>query len=389
MGSTLLNNMRIFKKNSEMISQVDMEEEKLILKNLKRKEFMGENQNENMLEIQINTSQNGSITNKSYKMIVDAKNISNNDDFSIEDDSNEDNVSDRSEERFFENNHSDYKAENYLNNCEIEPIAEEDGEESKYMPTPQKPITSKLDNMKAVECIKALKAKELEKRLDLEEVPENKTFKSADAQKPKATLKENKSSNMKNLPPKVPNRSSTSNENPKNEIVPGSYFRTSQKQIPSTTKASTVSDTPKSAAGTVIGAKAKPIKPVANDAKPSGEGEKPSVDSCRALVLYGTPTVSSMQKKQDVYKPDEVLPPWGIQSINSKNILSKRVTSATTRSTVTPRCKNLKRGKSSNSSKLAIQQDGVNKTHGHIQKDIKIRKNKASRSRQRKKTDTK
>ena len=93
------------------------------------------------------------------------------------------------------------------------------------------------------------------------------------------------------------------------------------------------------------------------------------------------------RNKQEVYKPDEILPPWGIQSINSKNVLGKRVTSATTRSTVTPRCKNLKRGKSNANWKLAIQQEGANRTEGHIQKDIKIRKNKLNRSRQRKKTD--
>lgn len=64
-------------------------------------------------------------------------------------------------------------------------------------------------------------------------------------------------------------------------------------------------------------------------------------------MLYETPTVASQQKKQEAYKPEETLPPWGIQSANSKHIAAKRVTSATTRSTVTPRANNLKRGKSS------------------------------------------
>lgn len=378
-------------EKSEEISQIDLEEEQQILRNIKKKEFMGENQNENLLEIQINNSQNDNSVNQTYKMIMDAQNITNNNnDFSIEDASSEDGEDENSEDEYFEDNNLSKGKETYLDNKEIEPIAEEDGEESKYAPTPQKTITTKIDYTKAIWNTKN-QSKESEKRLELYEkndVKENKTFKSADAQKPKATLKENKSLNVRQLPPKVPNRSSTSNENPKDGVVPGSYFKGSAKQIPSTTKASTTSETPKSFSTSNLN-KAKPVKKnTANESKLSSDGDKANQESWRALMLYESHTVASKQKKQEAYKPDEVLPPWGIQSINTKNVLAKRVTSATTRSTITPRGKNLKRGKSSASHKLAIQQDWVNKTEGHIQKDIKIRKNKGNRSRQRKKNET-
>lgn len=225
----------------------------------------------------------------------------------------------------------------------IEPIAEEDGEESKYMPTPQKPLTSKADGMKAIECVKALKAKELEKRLDPEDTMNNrieKTFKSADAQKPKATIKDNMSN--KQLPPKVPNgRSSTSNENAKTSTIPTSYLKTYHKAVPSTTKASTVAETPKSVANSVMSYKPKAQKGnTLNESKNSiDNGSQKGTDpaTVRALMLYETPTVASQHKKQDVYKPEESLPAWGIQRVDSKNINAKRTTSATTRSTITPR----------------------------------------------------
>lgn len=71
-------------------------------------------------------------------------------------------------------------------------------------------------------------------------------FRSADAQKAKATLQGNKSKMEKCLPPKIPNRSSTSNENPKENTIPGSYLKNYTKCVPSTTKASSTVDTPKS-----------------------------------------------------------------------------------------------------------------------------------------------
>ena len=183
------------------------------------------------------------------------------------------------------------------NNKEIEPIEEEDGEESKYAPTPQKQITSKVDS-KANYYSKPL-AKESEKRLEIEDKnnsKQNKNFKSADAQKPKATLKENKSMNVRQLPPKVPNRSSTSNENPKDGIVPNSYFKNSGKQIPSTTKASSISETPKSLSYGNIN-KSKPVKKnTVNDSKISSEEDKPNAETWRALMLYESHTVASKQK---------------------------------------------------------------------------------------------
>lgn len=232
--------------------------------------------------------------------------------------------------------------------------------------------------------------KEIEKRLELDENHDpkvTKNFKSADAQKPKATLKDTKNMTQKNLPPKIPNRSSTRNEHPKDGAIPPSYMNNYKKHVPSTTKASTVSETPKSinhgnASGT------NPIKKASlNDSKTSSDHEKLDPATTRALMLYETPTVASQQKKQDVYKPDEALPPWGIQSINSKNILAKRVTSATTRSTVTPRANNIKREKSSvTCTALVVKPDPVNKTH--VQKDIKIRKHKRNKSRQASKAAT-
>ena len=76
--------------------------------------------------------------------------------------------------------------------------------------------------------MKALKAKELEKRLEMDENSEKeakKNFRSADAQKQKATLQGNKNTIGKHLPPKIPNRSSTSNENPKESSIPASYLK--------------------------------------------------------------------------------------------------------------------------------------------------------------------
>lgn len=380
-----------------MVSQVDMEEEKLILKGLKKKEFMSENQNENLLEIKVDQSNdfqnNDDAINHTFKMIMSAQGIKNNQDFSIEDASSDDEGEEDEDEGQSDEDRetSEDKLENLLNNGEIEPIAEEDGEESKYMPTPQKPVTSKMDGNKAVAWVKALKAKEIEKRLDLDENHDSKVtknFKSADAQKPKATIKDTKNMTQKHLPPRIPNRSSTSNEHPKEGSIPSSYMKSYNKHVPSTTKASTVSETPKSfnhgnSSGT------NPIKKSSlNDSKTSLDHEaKPDPATTRALMLYETPTVASQQKKQDVYKPEEVLPPWGIQSINSKNILAKRVTSATTRSTVTPRANNVKRGLSSvTCTALVVKPDTANKTH--VQKDIKIRKHKRNRSRQTSKAAT-
>jgi len=130
-----------------------MDEEMNILQNLKKKEFMSENQNENLLELEVDQNIiKGDIQqeNQTYKMIINSQNISNNEDFSIEDDSDEgeEDESENDEPQKF--THSD-KYDNLMNNVNIEPIAEEDGEESKYMPTPQKPVTSKMESMKAVE----------------------------------------------------------------------------------------------------------------------------------------------------------------------------------------------------------------------------------------------
>lgn len=243
---------------------------------------MGENQNENLLEIQISNSQNDNSVNQTYKMIMDAQHISNNNnDFSIEDASSEDGEDENSDDEYFENNNISKTKEAYLDNKEIEPIAEEDGEESKYAPTPQKPITTKLDCAKAISNCKNL-SNEAEKRLEIYDkntTGQNKTFKSADAQKPKATLKENKSLNVRQLPPKVPNRSSTSNENPKDGVVPGSYFKGSARHIPSTTKASTTSETPKSFSTSNLN-KSKPVKKnTVNDSKLSSDGDKQNQES--------------------------------------------------------------------------------------------------------------
>jgi hypothetical protein len=134
---------------SEMVSDVDMEEEKQILQSLKKKEFMSENQNENLMEVDIiQNNENSPLTgkNQTYKMIMNAQNISNNEDFSIEDDSDEEEESEEENEQ----DPSESKYEQLMNNANIEPIAEEDGEESKYMPTPQKHVTSKIETMKAV-----------------------------------------------------------------------------------------------------------------------------------------------------------------------------------------------------------------------------------------------
>ena len=365
-----------------------MDEEMNILQNLKKKEFMSENQNENLLELEVDQNIiKGDIQqeNQTYKMIINSQNISNNEDFSIEDDSDEgeEDESENDEPQKF--THSD-KYDNLMNNVNIEPIAEEDGEESKYMPTPQKPVTSKMESMKAVEWVKQLKSKEIEKRLDSEYGSEKRTikdFKSADAQKPKATLKSNKPASIKNLPPKAPNRSSTSNDKPKENTVPTSYLNNYNKKVPSSTKSSSTIETPKSIAnhGNVSNKSKFMSKKSLNDSKMGSESDKPTSETSRALMLYETPTVASKQKKQEAYQPEENLPAWGIQSINSKNILAKRVTSATTRSTVTPRASNLKRGKSNqNCTQLAIRKEDSKGTH--TQKDIKIRKGKRNRSRQ-------
>lgn len=133
-----------------MISDFDMEEEKQILQNLKKKEFMSENQNENLLEVEVERNKQNSTLNgenQTYKMIMNAKNISNNEDFSIGDDSDEEEESEEENEQ----DPSESKYEQLMNNANIEPIAEEDGEESKYMPTPQKHATSKIETKKVIE----------------------------------------------------------------------------------------------------------------------------------------------------------------------------------------------------------------------------------------------
>lgn len=333
-----------------MISQVDMEDEKRILQNMKKHEFMNDEQAQNILEVNANDdSQNvaGESINQTYKMIMSNQNMNHND-FSIEDASDE-GEEDEEEGEGEEAEEKETYEDNYFSNVNIEPIVEEDGEESKYMPTPQKPVTSKMEGNKAIECVKALKAKEIEKRLEIEEDKSKieKNFKSADAQKPKATMKDNKNVPNKDLPPKIPNRSLTSNENPKGGIVPNSYLRNYNKAVPSTTKASSAAETPKSLPNGQVKKQAPPKKNSLNDSRNSSDGDRANPESCRALMLYETPTVASKQKKQGAFKQEETLPPWGIQSVNTKHVVGKRVTSATTRSTVTPRANNLKRGNSS------------------------------------------
>jgi hypothetical protein len=152
---------------------------------------------------------------------------------------------------------------------------------------------------------------------------------------------------QRHLPPKVPNRSATSNEMAKDGAVPSSYLKSYNKNVPSTTKASTVmSETPKSTMSGPVG-KSKPTKKnVLNTSHNSSEGGKEDPGLSRALLLYETQTVASKHKREEKYKPEEALPAWGIQAVNT-NSVGKRTTSATTRTTVTPRATQLKRGHTS------------------------------------------
>ena len=132
---------------------------------------MGENQSENLLEIQVDHEQNSdagnpfpnltklfkidilgdsSTVNQTYRMIVAAENIKNNDDFEIEDDSSKDEGDEEEPDHFQQPQDVNGKYEGLISG-QIEPIVEEDAEESKYFPTPQKEITSKLEGMKAIE----------------------------------------------------------------------------------------------------------------------------------------------------------------------------------------------------------------------------------------------
>jgi len=139
----------------------------------------------------------------------------------------------------------------------IEPIVEEDGEESKYAPTPQKPVTSKMSGSRAVECIKNLRNKELEKRLEIEENNiKMKNFKSADAQKQKATIKD-----PQNLPPKPP-----------------THLKNYNNKIPSSTKASSKGGIQKSFTSVKPG-QTKQIKNSVNESQNSSENGKINPES--------------------------------------------------------------------------------------------------------------
>jgi hypothetical protein len=131
-------------ENSVIVSQVDTTEEQRILHNFKK---IDQNPNQKFLEIQVNQSIDGANENQTYKMIMSHQNISNHEDFSIEDDS--DGEGEDSDNGIFEQEQKD-KFDNLLYDNNIEPIEEEDGEESKYAPTPQKPVTSKMQNNRAV-----------------------------------------------------------------------------------------------------------------------------------------------------------------------------------------------------------------------------------------------
>lgn len=353
---------------SGIISQVDMSQEELIMRNMRK--------NENKFEIQIDKSSKDSIVeeeNQTYKLIMSNQDASNHEGFSIEDDSEDGSDNSEEDEKYFDQWLTD-KPGNILQNINIEPIVEEDGEESKYVPTPQKTVTSKMNGNQAVEWIKQLRNKELEKRLDGDWNSRiQKDFKSADVQKQKAILKD-----PKNLPPRVPNRSSTSNDNPLRSNQLKSY-----KKVPSSTKASSKAETLKSFQSMNPGQK-KPIKKsTTNGSQISSEGGKLNPESWRALTLYETPTVASQYKKQGVFKQESSLPPWGIQSVNTKHAAGKKTLSVTTRSTVTPRRMAIKRGKTNvNCTALVVKEDPINKTQNHIQKDIKIRKNKKILSKQ-------
>lgn len=127
-----------------------MAQEKEILDNLKK------NQPEEIAkeEAKETKSNEGSFIedgNQTYKLIMSNPNVSNHDGFSIEDDSEEDSEEVESDnEKYFDKASND-KYENLLEKVHIEPIAEEDGEESKYAPTPQKTLTSKMSGNRAVE----------------------------------------------------------------------------------------------------------------------------------------------------------------------------------------------------------------------------------------------
>ena len=364
-----------------------MAEEEKILKNLRTKEEQMNHQRNQGLEIQASTSQDGSFVgndNQTYKLIMSNQDMSNHEGFSIEDDSDpESEESEEESEKYFDN-HPNSKQDNILSNVNIEPIVEEDGEESKYAPTPQKPISSKIKGNRAIEAVKELKSKELEKRLEMEESEKGgKNFKSADAQKHKATLRDDKKIKPNKLPPRVPNRSGVSIGYNQKGVTPTNQLKNYTKIIPSGTRTSSSNETPKSitSAGPI---KSNPLKKnTMNESQNSSECGKQNVESSRALMLYETPTVASQQKKQEVFKAEENLPPWGIQSVNTKHVAGKRTPSATTRSTVTPRTNNLKRGKTTvNCTALVVKEDSVNKTHSHIRKDVKIRKNKRNKSKQ-------
>jgi hypothetical protein len=330
-------------ENSEIISQVDTTEEQKIL------EVFKENKRK-FLEIQVNQSNDAENDNQTYKMIMSNQNISNHEDFSIEDDS--DSEGESSDANILYNEQKD-KFDNLRYDHNIEPIQEEDGEESRYAPTPVKPVTSKMQGNRAVGCIKGMKAKEFERRLETEDIEnkEEKNFKSADANKPKATIKDTTNGSQKQLPPKVPNRSTTSNDMPTNGAVPSSYLKGYAHNVPSTTKASktstAMSETPKS---TLSGPanKSKPVKKnIMSTSHNSSEGGKDDAGLSRALLLYETPTVASKQKKEAKYIPEEALPVWGNHLVKAKNVSEKRIISATTRTTVTPRASRLKRGHTS------------------------------------------
>jgi hypothetical protein len=379
--SALAKNAKIH-ENSEIISQVDTTEEQKILEVFKKN-------NQKFLEIQVNQSNDTENDNQTYKMIMSNQNISNHEDFSIGDDS--DGEGEDSDDNILEHEQKD-KFDSLRYDHDIEPIQEEDGEESKYAPTPVKPVTSKMQGIRAVGCIKGMKAKEFERRLETEDIEnkEEKNFKSADANKPKASIKDATNGSQKQLPPKVPNRSTTSNNVPTNGAVPSSYLKGHAHNVPSTTKASktstAMSETPKSAFSGPVD-KSKPVKKnIMSTSHHSSEGGKDDAGLSRALLLYETPTVASKQKKEAKYIPEETLPVWGNHLVKAKNFSEKRIISATTRTTVTPRANRLRRGHTSTWTDLVIQKDSANRTH--IQKDIKIRKNKVNKNRQKSKNNT-
>lgn len=290
----------------------------------------------------------------------------------------------QAEESFFEDETDEWYLDNWVKRKVVEKIVEEIVQESKNVPTLNKKIKPKNENRKAIDLIKAIKAKELENSTSPNLKPHHQSLNSPDSNEVNTNLKQNKNLLSNPQRPYIAKRSSTSNED-LIEMLPVSCYNTYIKKLPSVSKVGTTKAGSK-ALNEIKPSWAKGKQRSTNTSKLSGDNDHSKLSCSKALALYETPTTSFIQNN-DSQQKEETLGPWKGATNAKKLNIAKRMTYASSESAVTQRASNTRRGKSCNSYQIVAHCKQTHKPQNKARKDVSIRKGKPSRSRQRKKSE--